>query len=202
MLVATHNVFDIFNLRALIETMEDYLTAGMMQAYPDSASVRVILEASRSPGDSKSMDYSGLIVLITTAAPSVGVVQALTQVLLLDMAAVQTAVDNNPDVTPSPNPTARVLRGTVRLYHGRCCSRRSGPKSTHNDTGTVLDGRNDGEIPQRSEGPFKWYIRLSILISMIRAVPQSTNQATSSFPARHHHPFRMCKLVSEHRCSI
>jgi hypothetical protein len=108
MLVATHNVFDTVNQRALIRTMEDYLTAGMMQAYPNSASVRVILEASVNPGDRNSMDYSGLIVLITTAAPSVGVVQALAQVLLLDMAAVQTAVDNNPDVTPSPNPTARV----------------------------------------------------------------------------------------------
>jgi hypothetical protein len=108
MLVATHNIFDTVNQRALIRTMEDYLTAGMMQAYPNSASVRVILEASLSPSDSNSMDYSGLIVLITTAVPSVEVVQALAQVLLLDMAAVQAVVDNNPDVTPSPNPTARV----------------------------------------------------------------------------------------------
>jgi hypothetical protein len=112
-MVTTHNISDPVNPTEVIQTLQDYLMAGMMQAYPNStAVVTVTLEASPDPSNSNIMDYTGSINFFNATAkamvPSFEDVQAVAQALILHMATVQAAVDANPDVTQSQNPTARV----------------------------------------------------------------------------------------------
>jgi hypothetical protein len=96
----------------LIQTLQDYLMAGMMQAYPNNTFETVTLEASPNESDSNSTEYTGSIVFFdaTTLAtvPSFEDVQAEAQALMLDMAAVQAAVDGNPDIAPNQSAHARV----------------------------------------------------------------------------------------------
>jgi hypothetical protein len=112
MLVTTHNLLDPINLTALIQTLQDYLMVGMMQAYPKNTFVTVALEASPNESDSNTADYTGSIVFSETTtkvtAPSVEDVQAVVQALMLNMAAVQAAVDGNPDIAPNQSARARV----------------------------------------------------------------------------------------------
>jgi hypothetical protein len=108
MWVTTHNIFDPVNPQALIQTLADYLTVGIMQAYPEDTAVTATLEGSPNPNNGNRVDYTGLIIVTATTVPSLEDVQAEAQALLLDMAAVQAAVDGNPDISQDPNPTARV----------------------------------------------------------------------------------------------
>jgi hypothetical protein len=100
LLVTTHNVLDPINLTALIQTLQDYLMAGMMQAYPNTIFDTVTLEASPNESDSNSTKYSDSIVFFD--------VQAEAQALMLDMATVQAAVDGNPDIAPNQSARARI----------------------------------------------------------------------------------------------
>jgi hypothetical protein len=47
MLVTTHNILDPVNPTELIQTLQDYVVAGMMQAYPNSTAVTVTFESGR-----------------------------------------------------------------------------------------------------------------------------------------------------------
>jgi hypothetical protein len=98
----------------LTTTLEEYLTAGMLQAYPNAVAVTLQQRTRRqlhesSPlrksqrqrrqlqESSRTVDYSGFVVFSGTAPPVMDV-QALQQTLLEDQTAVQEALDANPDL--------------------------------------------------------------------------------------------------------
>jgi hypothetical protein len=94
--VNTRNGTDPVNQAELAITLQGYLKAGIMEAY--TSVVAVTLNGSPNQMDpTNTVDYTGFAVF-SGMAPPVEDVQALVQGLLLDLAAVQAAVDGNPAI--------------------------------------------------------------------------------------------------------
>jgi hypothetical protein len=80
----------------LTQTLHDYLKTGARADYPNTASVTLNgMDSQSQMEQSSTVDYTGNIEFASSSAPSVGDILALEQGLLLDIAAVQAAVDAN-----------------------------------------------------------------------------------------------------------
>jgi hypothetical protein len=89
---------DVDNSR-LTKTLEDYLTAGMMEEYP-SGDV-VTLDGSQTQKDGSDVfDYTGYVTVCNTTPLSAGEVESLERDLMLDLTSVQAAVDAESNIGP------------------------------------------------------------------------------------------------------
>jgi hypothetical protein len=99
-IVVTSDDTDLVNEAQLRATLEDYLTAGIVEDYPNAVSVT--LDGSQGQMDqSIVVDYTGYVVFSETSPPSVQDVKSLEQELLLDITALQEVVDDNPAIGPN-----------------------------------------------------------------------------------------------------
>jgi hypothetical protein len=99
-IVVTSDDTDLVNEAQLRATLEDYLTAGIMEDYPNAVSVT--LDGIQGQMDqSIVVDYTGYVVFSETSPPSVQDVKSLEQELLLDITALQEVVDDNPAIGPN-----------------------------------------------------------------------------------------------------
>jgi hypothetical protein len=100
----------------LAKTLEDYLTAGMMDEFNNT--LAVTLNGSPNRMDPiNAVDHTGHVVISDTAPPTVDV-QVLAVELLIDLIAVQAAVDGNTGIGPD----AQVEQATVDGIGGQAGS--------------------------------------------------------------------------------
>jgi hypothetical protein len=85
----------------LTVTIQDYLTAGMMQVYSSVGTV-TLDGTQRQVDQGDSVDYTGYVLFNDTVPPPFLIIQDLGKVLLLDASALQSAVDGNPAIGKNP----------------------------------------------------------------------------------------------------
>jgi hypothetical protein len=92
--VNTRDGTDAVDQAELTLTLQNYLLAGIMEAYPSV--VAVTLNGTPNEMDpSNGVDYTGYVVFSCSTAPPAEDMQALAQALLLDLTAVQAVVNEN-----------------------------------------------------------------------------------------------------------
>jgi hypothetical protein len=89
--VNTRNGTDPANQAELTITLQDYLMASMLEAYPSVAAVT--FDSSPNQMDTKNtVEYTGYVEFSGTTQPAEDMQALLQEVLLLDLTAVQAAV--------------------------------------------------------------------------------------------------------------
>jgi hypothetical protein len=96
-IVVTSDVAGTVDEDQLTKTLEDYLTAGMMEEYTSSAVVT--LDGSQTQIDGSDVfDYTGYVSVCKTSPPSAGEVEMLGRDLMLDLTDVQAAVEGDSSI--------------------------------------------------------------------------------------------------------